>query len=67
MPRKLVWIENPNYQGYGCSECAWVFTASGPLVGNSIEEMKRRYETQRDEEFATHICAGHPKTTKPGK
>jgi len=25
MPRKLVWIENQNLQGFGCSECTWVF------------------------------------------
>ena len=37
------------------------FTASGPLVGNTIEEMKRQYESQRDTEFAAHVCAEHPR------
>jgi hypothetical protein len=27
MPRKLVWIEKQNFQGFGCSECNWKFRA----------------------------------------
>jgi hypothetical protein len=45
MPRKLVWIESLNVQGFGCSECNWVFKPSGALVGESLDEM---YEIQRD-------------------
>jgi hypothetical protein len=26
--------------------------------------MKRLYEQQRDKEFASHLCAEHPKATK---
>ena len=29
MARKLVWIENQKFQGFGCSQCNWVFH---PLV-----------------------------------
>jgi hypothetical protein len=59
--RKLVWIENPRFQGCGCSECAWVFKPSGPPAGNSLYEMKEMFERQRDKEFAIHVCAEHPR------
>jgi hypothetical protein len=60
MRRKLVWVERQNFQGWACSECAWAFNPSGPVVGKSIEEMKTHYEEQRDKEFASHACAGPP-------
>jgi hypothetical protein len=60
MRRKLIWIEEQSFWGWGCSECAWVFNASGSPAGNSLDEMKRNYERRRDEEFATHACAEHP-------
>jgi hypothetical protein len=63
MPRKLVWIESRDFQGFGCSECKWVFTISDALVGESLDEMKRRYEAQRDKEFAAHVCVKQPKAT----
>jgi rubredoxin len=65
MPRELVWIERQNIQGFGCSHCGWVFNPADALVGESLEEMKRRYEAQRDKEFAAHVCAEHPKATRP--
>jgi len=67
MRRKLVWVERQNFQGWACTECAWVFNALGPLVGQSIDEMKMNYEKQRDKEFASHVCAEHPRATNnPG-
>jgi len=65
MPRKLVWIENQNLQGFGCSECGWVFNPFGALVGESLDEMKQKYEAQRDKEFAAHVCAKHPRAASP--
>jgi hypothetical protein len=62
MPRKLVWFESQRFQGFGCSECGWVFKPSGEVVGESLDEMKRKYETERDTEFAAHVCAKHPKS-----
>jgi hypothetical protein len=62
--RKLIWIENPHFQGCGCSECAWEFKPSGPLAGNSLYEMKQIFERQRDKEFAIHHCAKHPRVKK---
>jgi hypothetical protein len=61
MRRKLVWIERQNFQGWGCSECVWVFNPSGPVVGRSIDEMMTHYEQQRDNEFTSHVCAAHPR------
>jgi hypothetical protein len=66
MRRKLVWIDRKSFQGYGCSECAWVFKPSGNPAGESLDEMKRNYERERDKHFADHVCAersGGRKTT----
>jgi len=63
--RKLVWIENQNLQGFGCSECTWVFNPFGALVGESLDEMKQKYEAQRDKEFVAHVCAEHPRAASP--
>jgi hypothetical protein len=65
MPRTLVWIKSQSFQGFGCSQCSWVFEASGVLVGESLERMKQDYEFQRDSEFAAHLCAKHPTPTNP--
>jgi hypothetical protein len=65
MPRKLVWIENKNLQGFGCSECNWVFKTPGELAGESLDEVKRKYEAQRDKEFAAHVCVKHPRAARP--
>ncbi len=64
MRRKLVWIEESNFQGWACSECAWVFNPSWPLAGNTIDEMKEKFGEELDKEFASHVCAGHPRATK---
>jgi hypothetical protein len=60
MRRKLVWIEEQSFYGWGCSECAWVFNPSGSPTGKSLDEMKENYERQRDRDFATHVCSEHP-------
>jgi hypothetical protein len=59
--RKLVWIEEEQFWGWSCSECAWVFNPSGTPTGRSLDEMKQNYEQQRDKEFAAHVCAEHPR------
>jgi hypothetical protein len=65
--RELVWIERRNFQGWACSECAWGFNPLGPLVGETLDDMKMHYEQQRDEEFKSHVCAEHPRAKKnPG-
>jgi hypothetical protein len=60
--RTLIWIEGSDFQGSGCSECAWVCSPSGPPGGDSLEEMIEKYERRRDKEFAAHVCAEHPRT-----
>jgi hypothetical protein len=64
MRRKLVWIEEEHFWGWGCSECTWLFRPLGPLVGQSINDMKVHYEEQRDKEFTSHVCAENPRATK---
>jgi hypothetical protein len=66
MNRKLVWIEQERFRGFGCSECDWVFKSSGAPTGRSFDEMMRNFELQRDREFTLHVCADHPrgKSTK---
>jgi hypothetical protein len=56
MPRRLEWVESQTFQGFGCSECGWKFQPSGEVAGDSLEEMKRKYEAERDKEFAAHVC-----------
>jgi len=63
--RKLVWVKREDFQGWACSRCAWAFNPAGPLVRESIEEMKTHYEAQRDQEFKSHVCAKHSGTTRP--
>jgi hypothetical protein len=41
-----------------------VFTASGPLVADTIQKMKQRYEGKRDGEFAVHV-GGHDAHSQP--
>jgi len=49
----------------GCSECAWVFRPRGSPKGKSPEEMLRDFESQRDEAFASHLCAEHSRKSTP--
>ena len=65
MLRKLVWIGNQNFQGFGCSECNWVFKPADALGTGSLDEMKQKYEAQRDKEFVAHVCDKRPRATGP--
>jgi hypothetical protein len=57
MPRELVWMDQPRFRGWGCSQCAWVFNPPGPPIGETFDAMMRNYEAERDKEFASHLCA----------
>jgi hypothetical protein len=59
--RKLVRIEGQSFEGWGCSQCSWVFKPSGPPLGYSLESMKRNFQAQLSNEFASHDCAGQPR------
>ncbi len=61
MSRKLIWIEQQRFRGFGCSECGWRFKSSDPLAGASFDELMRNFELQRDKEFTLHVCADHPR------
>ena len=63
MARRLVWIDEIRRRGFGCSECAWVFTPPGLPTGNSFDEIMRDFEVRRDREFSSHVCADHPRNT----
>jgi hypothetical protein len=67
MSRKLVWIEQLRFRGFGCSECGWRFKSSGALTGTSFDEMMRNFELQRDQDFTLHVCADHPRTGAKSK
>ncbi|MGA7854023.1 MAG: hypothetical protein WCA15_11915 [Candidatus Acidiferrales bacterium] len=62
--RELVWVERQNFQGWACSECAWVFNPSGPPAGHSLEEMKQNFERERNKGFTAHACAQHARAEK---
>jgi hypothetical protein len=64
MRRNLVLIADEHFWGWSCSECAWVFNPSGTPSGKSLDAMKENYERQRDKEFASHVCAEHPRAKK---
>jgi hypothetical protein len=61
LAREMVWAERERFEGWACSNCAWIFEASGPLGDGSFEEMKQRYEVERDKAFRSHVCAEHPR------
>ncbi len=66
--KTMIWMKSAQFEGWTCSDCAWIFNPSGPPVGNSLEDMKQDFERQRDGEFASHVCARHSRTKdeKPG-
>ena len=64
MSRKLVWIEQPRFGGFGCSECGWRFEPSNTPSGTSLDELKQNFELQRDKEFTSHVCADHSKEVR---
>ena len=64
MARKLVWIETKNFEGFGCSECQWVFKSTSPFVGRALDKMKEAYEAERDKEFAAHVCAQYSQSAR---
>jgi hypothetical protein len=65
MARKLVWIETQNFQGFGCSQCAWMFKPTGVINGESLDEMRKDFEVQLEKDFTAHVCVKHPEFTKP--
>jgi hypothetical protein len=61
MSRGLAWIQSQTFQGWGCSECDWKYKPSVAPAGATLDEMKKKYEGERDKEFAAHVCIEHPR------
>ena len=53
--RKLVWVEERSFVGWGCSECAWVFNLASLPTGKPLDEMKRNFQMQLSEDFASRV------------
>jgi hypothetical protein len=64
MKREMVWIDQPLIRGWGCSQCAWVYNPLDIPVGKTFDAMMRTFESNRDKEFASHICNQHPPIKK---
>jgi hypothetical protein len=62
MRRRLVWVEQQRFQGFGCSECGWRFKPAGRPPGMSLDEVMNNFELLRDKEFDSHVCADHTKS-----
>jgi hypothetical protein len=63
MARNLIFVKKPNFEGFGCSECNWVYKPmSTALAGESLEDLMKKYERERDNEFAAHGCHKGAKT-----
>jgi hypothetical protein len=56
MRRKLVWIEEPGFGGFGCSECGWRFRFSEAPTGTSFDAVMEKFALQRDRAFTSHVC-----------
>jgi hypothetical protein len=67
MARKLVWIETKNFEGFGCSECQWVFKSSSALFVKTFDQMKQAYEAERDKAFTAHVCAQFAGANNPNR
>lgn len=59
--RQMIGIKTACREGWGCSPCAWTFSPSDPLRGSILEKMKQTCLSQREREFASHICVAHPR------
>ena len=46
--------------GYGCSECAWTFSADRLRKGNTLWEIVENFEKDEAEAFREHDCAKYP-------
>ena len=53
--------KEPEFSGLPLLRCNWKFKSCGAPAGASLAEMKKKYEAERDEEFAGHVCVTHPR------
>jgi len=53
MARVLIWIEDPETPGWGCSKCSWKFPV--PTLLSDLEA-KKAYDRLATSKFQSHIC-----------
>jgi rubredoxin len=61
MTRQMVRVDDQFFSRWRCSECNWAFSPTGPPIGESLEEMTQNFVSRRDRDFASHVCAEHPR------
>ena len=52
-------VERPDFVGWGCSHCAWVFRIPAKLKSDSLDDLIRQTEANRDTAFEAHACSSH--------
>ena len=65
-PPEMVWVQRKRVVGWACSECAWEFNPSEIPAGNTLAEIKLKYERERDRKFESHVCAEYPSVQSKG-
>src|SRR5579864_7419207 len=57
-PRTIVWVSDPNLQGWTCSQCDWNYPVPTLLT---TAEAKTAYDRLALGKFRDHACASHPR------
>ena len=63
---KMIWLRDPSFQGWVCSQCEWNCALPALLVD---PEAKTAYDRLAAGKFRAHQCAdhpGHPRSAEPG-
>jgi hypothetical protein len=55
-PRTIVWVAEPSFQGWTCSECDWKYAVPTLLT---TAEAKTAYDRLSVGKFREHVCADH--------
>ena len=63
MGRSLIWITYYQAQGWGCSQCEWMYPIPSLLSGS---EAKDAYDRLANTKFKDHDCTKHPRSTPTG-
>src|SRR5580765_114250 len=64
--RKLEFGERPEFTGWTCSNCNWIFQ-SPDIKADNWDDLMRKAEALRDAAFASHACRDfqESRTAKP--
>jgi hypothetical protein len=58
-PRQLKFVERPDFAGWTCSNCNWIFNIPD-LKSGSLDRLIAEAEALRDKAFASHNCSDYP-------